>query len=121
MSTGKTRDTAQGAHPRAKKIPRVKAPRNAECLEMLIEASTALCSRLFFVSQDSPWLGRIRDVSRDWRMTTVMIEQNVADALNIVQRVIVLANGAIAIESDSPKELLHSGKLEDIFLGGGQT
>jgi len=31
-------ERAQGAHPRAKKIPRVKAPRNAECLEMLIEA-----------------------------------------------------------------------------------
>ena len=30
MSTGKTSDTAQGAQPRAKKTPRVKAPMKAE-------------------------------------------------------------------------------------------
>ena len=53
IKTGRTIDRAQGAQPRAKKMPNVKAPMKAECLESSIDASTDLCIRLFPGSRTS--------------------------------------------------------------------
>lgn len=50
MSTGKTSETAQGAQPRAKKTPKVKAPMKAEYSKRPMEMLTSFSIKPFHLN-----------------------------------------------------------------------
>jgi branched-chain amino acid transport system ATP-binding protein len=65
-------------------------------------------------------LERVRDVNRKWGISILMVEQNVSEALRVVQSAIVLANGTVVMDTDHPEEWLAGTILDEVFLGLGQ-
>ncbi len=62
-------------------------------------------------------LAKIHEVRVQLGMTILLVEQNVGQALKVTDRAVVLVNGDLALTESNPKDLLSSGKLENLFLG----
>ena len=62
-------------------------------------------------------LTKVRDLTRMWGTTVLLVEQNIQEALSICERALVLANGRVAMETERPSQWLSSGDLEPFFLG----
>jgi len=61
---------------------------------------------------------KIKELHNRWQSSVLFwVEQNVGGALEVAERAIVLVNGEVAEDTDAPRELLESGKLERLFLG----
>jgi ABC-type branched-subunit amino acid transport system ATPase component len=80
---------------------------------LLDEPSAGLSPRLV-----REMLDKVRTISQNWDLAVLMVEQNVREALGVAHRVYALAEGQRALESNRPEELLASGELEELFLGG---
>lgn len=62
-------------------------------------------------------LEKIKKINEEWKISVLLVEQNVRGALSIAHRVIALANGKLVLETDEPEKLLAQGALEKLFLG----
>jgi branched-chain amino acid transport system ATP-binding protein len=62
-------------------------------------------------------LSTVRDLTRIWGITVLLVEQNIQQALSICERAIALVNGRVALETNRPLDWLTSGELEQFFLG----
>jgi len=62
-------------------------------------------------------LSKVRQLTRAWGITVLLVEQNIQQALSICDRGILLVNGSVALETDQPCDWLTSGELEEFFLG----
>jgi branched-chain amino acid transport system ATP-binding protein len=81
-------------------------------LLLLDEPSAGLSPKLI-----QNMLTKVRDLTRMWGTTVLLVEQNIQQALSICERALVLVNGRVAMETDRPAEWLRSGELEQFFLG----
>lgn len=59
----------------------------------------------------------VRNFNIAYNATTLLVEQNVQEALNIAHRAVALTNGVIALETTQPKTWLADGQLEQLYLG----
>ena len=59
----------------------------------------------------------VADLKRRLGLTLLLAEQNLAQAIRIVDRGYVLAHGRVALEGASSAELLDSPDVRDIYLG----
>ena len=72
-------------------------------------------------------LKRVQEFNQIWKMTVVIVEQNIPEAMSIAQRTLVLVNGEIVFASTRPAEELTNERLEQFFWfkgrprGGAQT
>jgi branched-chain amino acid transport system ATP-binding protein len=78
------------------------------CL-LMDEPSIGLAPKLF---QDL--LQPIRDLQRKTRMSVLLVEQNVKEALKISDRVVVMKSGAIIAQA-SPRDLADNTKLMELY------
>jgi branched-chain amino acid transport system ATP-binding protein len=62
-------------------------------------------------------LAKIHEIRVQLGMTILLVEQNVGQALKVTDRAVVLINGGVTLNAESPKELLTNRKLEELFLG----
>lgn len=62
-------------------------------------------------------LERVRLYAEEERAAVLLVEQRVEPALAVAHRALVLANGAVITETDSPAAWLDSGELERLYLG----
>lgn len=60
-------------------------------------------------------LDTIRKFNAEQGVTVLLAEQNIREALRIADKVYVLKNG-IAFLQEHPKEIVNTGRLEEIFL-----
>jgi branched-chain amino acid transport system ATP-binding protein len=95
--------------------------------QRMVSVARGMMSRPSLLLLDEPSLGvapkvlgelgsilcRIRD---EKGLTVVLVEQDVPFALDIADRVLVLANGRIALE-DKPENLLEGSRLRDVYFG----
>ena len=88
----------------------VRRPR----LLLLDEPSAGLSPKLV-----RDMLSRINELSRAWKTSVLLVEQNVREALNISDRALALVNGRISLETSQPKDWLTSGELVSLFMGHG--
>ena len=61
---------------------------------------------------------KVKNVNQSWGVSVLLVEQNVREAINIASRALVLVKGQVALQSDSPTDLLTGNRLEQIFIGG---
>jgi ABC-type branched-subunit amino acid transport system ATPase component len=59
---------------------------------------------------------RVGEVSKNWHVTVLLVEQNVRQALSLADRVYILQKGEV-VEDTLPKDLLDGEKLQELFLG----
>jgi branched-chain amino acid transport system ATP-binding protein len=59
----------------------------------------------------------IADLKRRLGLTVLMAEQNLAQAIRVVDRGYVLAHGRVAFEGRSAAELAENPVVRDIYLG----
>lgn len=57
------------------------------------------------------------EIDQRWKLSILLVEQNVREALKVAHRALALVDGEIALESEDPRELLTSGHLEQLFFG----
>ncbi len=58
---------------------------------------------------------KIKEMNEKLRLTILLVEQNVKEALGIVHRVYLLKNGKIVGEEE-PEDVLRKGRLDDLFF-----
>jgi branched-chain amino acid transport system ATP-binding protein len=59
----------------------------------------------------------IRDLARSLDAAVVLIEQNLRPALVMADRAVALAEGRVALETQTPRTWLEDGQLEALFWG----
>src|ERR1700754_3771342 len=95
--------------------------------EQMLAIGRALMSRPNFILMDEPSLGlaplvvesvhqAIDRIRREMGIGGILVEQNVAVALNLATRAYVLMRGSVVLEGD-PKTLAASPQLKDAYLG----
>jgi len=62
-------------------------------------------------------LEKIKEINLSWRLTVLIVEQNVGEALKISDKAIALFDGQIIYETDEPLSLIEGKTLEDLFFG----
>ncbi len=67
----------------------------------------------------SDFMRKIDEVNKKWFASIILVEQDIAAALKIAQKIKVLVKGEFYLESNSAVELLSSEKLAVAFLGCG--
>lgn len=80
-------------------------------LLLLDEPSAGLSPKL---AQDI--LQKVQELNRRSRISILLVEQRVREALEIAHRAIVLRDGVVALHSDRPSDLLQNERLEAVFL-----
>ena len=65
------------------------------------------------------FMRKIDEVNKKWFASIILVEQDIAAALKIAQKIKVLVKGEFYLESNSAVELLSSEKLAVAFLGCG--
>jgi branched-chain amino acid transport system ATP-binding protein len=95
--------------------------------QQMLAIGRALMSRPDFILMDEPSLGlaplvvesvhqAIDRIRREMGIGGILVEQNVAVALNLASRAYVLMRGSVVLEGD-PKTLAASPQLKDAYLG----
>ena len=95
--------------------------------QQMLAIGRALMSRPNFILMDEPSLGlaplvvesvhqAIDRIRREMGIGGILVEQNVAVALNLAARAYVLMRGSVVLEGD-PKTLAASPQLKDAYLG----
>lgn len=85
----------------------VKRPR----LLLLDEPSAGLSPRLA-----AEFLANIREITYAWKLSTLLVEQNIGMALRVAHRAVALVRGAVAADTARPADWLADGYLERFFL-----
>lgn len=88
----------------------IKEPR----ILLLDEPSAGLAPNLVL-----EFMKKVDEISKAFRMTILLVEQNVRQALELAQKAYVLVGGQIQAEYENPKALLTPGDLERIFFQNG--
>jgi ABC-type branched-subunit amino acid transport system ATPase component len=65
------------------------------------------------------FMKKVKEINQVFKMTVLLVEQNVRQALEVSQRAYVLVNGKVQAEYDNPRQLLTSGDLEKLFFQNG--
>jgi len=95
--------------------------------QQMLAIGRALMARPDFILMDEPSLGlaplvvesvhqAIDRIRREMGIGGILVEQNVAVALNLAARAYVLMRGSVVLEGD-PKTLAASPQLKDAYLG----
>src|ERR1700710_1964665 len=95
--------------------------------QQMLAIGRALMARPNFILMDEPSLGlaplvvesvhqAIDRIRREMGIGGILVEQNVAVALNLAARAYVLMRGSVVLEGD-PKTLAASPQLKDAYLG----
>jgi branched-chain amino acid transport system ATP-binding protein len=64
-------------------------------------------------------LKRVQEFNQIWKMTVVLVEQNIRETMSIAHRTLVLVNGEIVFVSTRPAEELTNERLEQFFWSKG--
>jgi ABC-type branched-subunit amino acid transport system ATPase component len=59
---------------------------------------------------------KIQIINQTFNITIVLVEQNIKNALEIADKVLILTNGQLQVEYEEPQKLIESGELEEIFF-----
>jgi branched-chain amino acid transport system ATP-binding protein len=59
---------------------------------------------------------KIQIINQTFNITIVLVEQNIKNALEITDKILILINGQLQVEYEEPQKLIESGKLEEIFF-----
>jgi ABC-type branched-subunit amino acid transport system ATPase component len=59
---------------------------------------------------------KIQIINQTFNITIVLVEQNIKNALDIANKVLILTNGQLQVEYEEPQKLIESGELEEIFF-----
>ena len=81
-------------------------------LLLLDEPSAGLSPKL---ARDT--MQKVKEINQHWKMSILLVEQNVREALDVAGRALALVNGAVVMETNQPREWLTEGQLERLFLG----
>jgi ABC-type branched-subunit amino acid transport system ATPase component len=59
---------------------------------------------------------KIQIINQTFNITIILVEQNIKNALEITDKILILINGQLQVEYEEPQKLIESGKLEEIFF-----
>jgi len=59
---------------------------------------------------------KIQIINQTFNITIILVEQNIKNALEITDKILILTNGQLQVEYEEPQKLIESGKLEEIFF-----
>jgi branched-chain amino acid transport system ATP-binding protein len=65
-------------------------------------------------------LRRVEEFSRTWKITVLLVEQNIREAMSIAGRALVLVNGEIVFETERPAEEITTERLAQFFWSTGE-
>lgn len=83
-------------------------------LLLLDEPSAGLAPNLVL-----EFMKKVKEINQVFKITVLLVEQNVRQALKVGHRAYVIVNGRVQAEYDHPKQLLTSGDLEKLFFQNG--
>lgn len=65
-----------------------------------------------------PLMEGLSTLCRQWELSVIMAEQNIAETVGIASRVVALVNGRqISLADDTPRTLMSERRLEEVFYG----
>jgi ABC-type branched-subunit amino acid transport system ATPase component len=59
---------------------------------------------------------KIQIINQTFNITIVLVEQNIKNALDIANKVLILTNGQLQVEYEESQKLIELGELEEIFF-----
>jgi ABC-type branched-subunit amino acid transport system ATPase component len=59
---------------------------------------------------------KIQIINQTFNITIVLVEQNIKNAIDIANKVLILTNGQLQVEYEESQKLIELGKLEEIFF-----
>jgi len=63
-------------------------------------------------------LRKVQEFNQKWKITIVLVEQNITEAINIAQRTVILLNGVVVFTTERPTTDLTTERLEEFFWSG---
>jgi ABC-type branched-subunit amino acid transport system ATPase component len=59
---------------------------------------------------------KIQIINQTFNITIVLVEQNIKNALDVANKVLILTNGQLQVEYEESQKLIKLGELEEIFF-----
>lgn len=65
-------------------------------------------------------LKKVQEFNQRWKVTVLLVEQSIREAISVARRAVVLVNGEIVFETERPAEEITTERLEQFFWSTGE-